>query len=57
MHLTENLDFGDAFKQIGHFIEAVYNTKRVHVVLGYLTPMKYELAYRLAQTPGAEINP
>jgi hypothetical protein len=48
--LSEYLDFADAAHQIGHFIEDVYMTKRIHSSLGYLTPAEFELAYRLAQT-------
>ena len=48
--LSEYLDFADAARQIGHFIEDVYLTKRIHSSLGYLTPAEFELAYRLAQT-------
>jgi len=51
--LSEYLDFEDARAQIGHFIEAVYNQKRIHAAIGYLTPVEFELAYRLALTqPG-----
>jgi transposase InsO family protein len=48
--LSEYLDFADAAHQIGHFIEVVYMTKRIHSSLGYLTPAEFELAYRFAQT-------
>jgi transposase InsO family protein len=48
--LSEYLDFADAAHQIGHFIEDVYMTKRIHSSLGYLTPAEFELAFRLAQT-------
>ena len=50
VNLSEYLDFADAARQIGHFIEDVYMTKRIHSSLGYLTPAEFELAYRLAQT-------
>jgi putative transposase len=43
--LSEYLDFGDAHQQIGYFIEDVYNTKRIHSSLGYLTPVEYEYAW------------
>lgn len=46
--LSEYCNFRDAYQQIGHFIEEVYNRKRIHSALGYLTPVEFELAYRLA---------
>jgi len=51
--LSEYLDFADAACQIGHFLEDVYMTKRIHSSLGYLTPVEFELAFRLAQTQDA----
>jgi len=48
--LSEYLDFVDAAQQIGHFIEDVYMTKRIHSSLEYLTPAEFELAFKLAQT-------
>ena len=47
--LSEYLDFGDAHQQIGNFIEDVYNTKRIHSSLGYLTPVEYEYAWWQSQ--------
>jgi transposase InsO family protein len=49
VYLSEYVDFADAVQQIGHFIEDVYMTKRIHSSLGYVTPAEFELAYRLAQ--------
>lgn len=43
--LSEYLDFTDAYLRIGHFIEAVYNLKRIHSSLGYLTPCEFEAYY------------
>jgi putative transposase len=43
--LSEYLDFMDALNQIGHFIEDVYMTKRIHSSLGYLTPVEFETAW------------
>jgi putative transposase len=43
--LSEYLDFRDAHHQIRRFIEDVYNKKRIHSSLGYLTPMEYEFAW------------
>ena len=55
--LSEYLDFNDACQQIGQFIEDVYNSKRIHSALGYLTPAEFERAYRLAQTLVTEESP
>ena len=52
--LSEYRDFADAARQIGHFIEDLYNTKRIHSSLGYLTKVEFDLAYRLAQTADAQ---
>jgi putative transposase len=38
--LSEYRDFVDARQQIGYFIEAVYNQKRIHSALDYLTPVE-----------------
>lgn len=43
--LSEYIDFADASAQIGHFIEQVYQKKRIHSSLGYLTPSEFEVAY------------
>jgi transposase InsO family protein len=51
--LSEYFSFSDATRQIRHFIEVVYMTKRIHSSLGYLTPVEFELAYTLAQTENA----
>jgi transposase InsO family protein len=43
--LSEYRDYADTINQIGHFIEDVYITKRIHSSLGYLTPAEYETAW------------
>jgi len=43
--LSDYRDFADARNQIGRFIEDVYNHKRIHSSLGYLTPAEYEVAW------------
>jgi transposase InsO family protein len=55
--LSDYRDFADAACQIGRFIEDVYNHKRIHSALGYLTPVEFELAYRLALTQPVEATP
>ena len=42
-HLNEYNDIIDAKHRIGGFIEQVYNHKRPHSALGYLTPVDFEL--------------
>ena len=43
--LSEYLDFKDALDQIGHFIDDVYMTKRIHSSLRYLTPVEFETGW------------
>lgn len=40
--LQDYQDFDDALASIKTFIESVYNTKRIHSSLGYLTPAEFE---------------
>lgn len=40
--LTEYEDFADALRQLGRFLDEVYNRKRIHSSLGYLTPSEFE---------------
>ena len=43
--LSEYRNFSDASVQLGRFIDQVYNTKRIHSSLGYLTPAEFEASY------------
>lgn len=43
--LTEYADFADALAQIGQFLSDVYQNKRIHSSLGYLTPTEFEAVY------------
>jgi putative transposase len=40
--LSDYEDFADAGRQLGRFLDDVYNKKRIHSSLGYLTPAEFE---------------
>ena len=42
VYLSEYLDFHDARRQLGRFLDDVYMHKRIHSALGYLTPVEFE---------------
>ena len=42
VYRTEYLDFADARRGLGKFIESVYNENRLHSALGYLPPAEFE---------------
>ena len=50
--LSEYHDFNDAQQQIARFLDDVYNVKRIHSALGYLTPVEFEEQWRAAQGQG-----
>ena len=47
--LSEYRDFADAYAQLGRFLDDVYNRKRIHSSLGYLTPAEFEQQWLLGQ--------
>jgi putative transposase len=50
VNLSEYHDFADANRQIAPFLDDVYNVKRIHSSLGYLTPREFEEQWRAAGT-------
>jgi transposase InsO family protein len=46
MGLTGYRDYSDARRQLGRFLDAVSNWKRIHSALGYLTPAEFERQWR-----------
>jgi len=47
VYRSEYRDFADARRQIGRFIESVYNRNRLHSALGYCSPVEFEKKIRL----------
>jgi putative transposase len=46
VNLSEYHDFADAQRQLARFLDDVYNLKRIHSALGYLTPREFEEQWR-----------
>jgi putative transposase len=44
VHLANYQTYEDVVQRVPHFIEDVYNSKRLHSALGYLPPKEYEMA-------------
>ena len=54
--LSEYLDYHDAYRQLGRFLDDVYMHKRIHSSLGYLTPAEFEEQWRSEQILPLELN-
>jgi transposase InsO family protein len=49
VYLSDYRDFADASANIRRFLDDVYNVKRIHSALGYLTPQEFEDQWRASQ--------
>lgn len=56
VYLTEYKTITDVLRNVPHFIEAVYNNKRLHSSLGYYSPVEFEklAAERLLEKLGVQ---
>lgn len=57
VYLTEYETIEDVLKNISRFIEGVYNTKRMHSSLGYLSPDEFERLAREGRLQQHGLNP
>ena len=53
VHLSNYETYDDVIERFPHFIEQVYNKKRLHSALGYLPPEEYEMKIQKPKLPVA----
>ena len=49
--MQEYENFNEAYKNIQMFIDEVYNTKRLHSGIRYMTPNEWEKRTKISHTP------
>jgi putative transposase len=52
VYRQEYRDLAEARSNIGHFIEKIYNSKRLHSALGYVPPAEFERSLLIPPPPG-----
>ena len=53
IYLSEYETYEDVVNRLPHFLEEIYNRKRIHSSIGYLTPEEFEVRF-MKQKPEAE---
>ena len=54
--LSEYIDYNDAYRQVGRFLDDVYMHKRIHSSLGYLTPAEFEEEWQKERVSVFDVN-
>lgn len=54
VYLNEYRDFDDALSNIASFINSLYNKKRIHSALGYISPAQFEAVWRKNNTVNSQ---